>query len=562
MAAGTQLLIDDLKMFDCDHEFYPTTLEIIEAMHKDMVSTVDDNFSLMDLGAGNGKIFTELKRLGHEQTDNIGSKTIPTDCYAIEKSPILLEELPDDVYVVGTDMFSNTIIDKRVDVIYTNPPYKIYEEWLYKALREANCNYLYFAVPKRWQKSALISSAMEDRKASFEIIGSYDFQSAEDRAARAKVDLVRVDFGKTVRGYNASQPHVDPFELWFNENFKQDEDSEDDKKAKAKEAKAKAKEQKTELISTLGLVDALVALYEKEMAHLLDNYQKIMSIDTELLTEVGVSHENVLGSLKLKIEGLKHRYWEEMFSKFDKLTSRLTTASRRDMLNRLMAHTKVGFNASNIHAILGWAIKNANKYYDTQLVDTFTKMLTKANTTNYKSNKRVFSDNDWRYNHAEFRKNVSHVRLDLRIVLENLGGLKLNWLNGNIEGLSETSSDFVNDLTTLANNLGFTCEDKAHHFDWSEKGSKVFYYTDPKTHKEKVLMTVKAFKNRNVHIKFSQAFILALNVEMARLKKWVQNPAEASEEMDVPLKEVCKYFNMNYTVLPSQARLLLLAARN
>jgi len=45
-------------------------------------------------------------------------------------------------------------------------------------------------------------------------------------------------------------------------------------------------------------------------------------------------------------------------------------------------------------------------------------------------------------------------------------------------------------------------------------------------------MEVRAYMNGNLHIKFNQAFMLALNVEIGRLQGWIHNAQHAAEEMD------------------------------
>ena len=73
-------------------------------------------------------------------------------------------------------------------------------------------------------------------------------------------------------------------------------------------------------------------------------------------------------------------------------------------------------------------------------------------------------------------------------------------------------------------------------------------------------MEVRAFLNGNLHIKFNQQFMLALNVEVGRLLGWVHDAKEAADEMGVNVREVSGYFKTNYTALPNTIDQLLLAA--
>ena len=75
------------------------------------------------------------------------------------------------------------------------------------------------------------------------------------------------------------------------------------------------------------------------------------------------------------------------------------------------------------------------------------------------------------------------------------------------------------------------------------------------------LAEIKIFKNNNVHIKFNQDFIKALNIEAARLNKWIKSPEEAAQEFEgnskVSKNEAEKFFKKNFLHLPSNPQLLV-----
>ena len=75
-----------------------------------------------------------------------------------------------------------------------------------------------------------------------------------------------------------------------------------------------------------------------------------------------------------------------------------------------------------------------------------------------------------------------------------------------------------------------------------------------------VLMEVRAFLNGNLHIKFNQDVIKAMNVEVGRLLGWVHNEQHAAYEMGENVTEITKYFKTTYTALPNQISQLLIAA--
>lgn len=554
-----KLLIEELKENGQDFEHYPTTNEIIASFHKDLIQTIGREFSILDCGAGTGKVLSQLQVHGEQQQESMshGKATTPESCYAIEKSSILLSKLPKDIFVVGADFWDNTLLDKKVDVVFSNPPFSEYAEWSSRIIKEANARFVYLVIPQRWKENkkdkVLLETAIELRNGVFEVVGSFDFSESEDRKARAKADLVKITLTYEHGGYHTATAKVDPFDLWFDEAYKNTKEE-----VEIQDHESEKTSRKNELIAANGLVEALVHLYDKEMMDLLENYRKIQEFDEDILSEMGVSVSGLKASLKLKIKNLKSCYWKELFSNLDKITKRLTYQSRNIMLDKLFSSTQVDFKETNIHSVLEWCIKNANSYYDKQLSDVFIKMLERANVIKYKSNERVFRNNDWYY---QFENNpMTHVKLDLRVVLERVGGLYTGDMarsDGAENGLKSSANIFINDLLTIANNLGFTNDANTSDYVWNSSSKKSFPFRSLKTGKEEQLMTVNAYKNGNLHIKFNQSFIFSLNVEMARINGWIQNTAEASEEMDIPKDIVESVFNSNFIITPSVTKNLL-----
>lgn len=252
-------IVANLKQNGEDFEWYPTTQEIIEAMYWDIKShkrnfwfkderTIENkgydaeyefqSVSILDIGAGNCKLLDKFHEISEAQsfTDRHGRKVCDNmlginKYMAIEKSQILIDKMPKEVIVVGTDFYENTIIDKQADIVFCNPPYREYERWTERIIKEANASFVYLVIPKRWGNSRAIGEALRLRRAKVQIVGDFDFLNSEDRKARAKVSLVKVCLSyykgyknrhseKVTRNYNGDKVSVDPFELWFNENFK------------------------------------------------------------------------------------------------------------------------------------------------------------------------------------------------------------------------------------------------------------------------------------------------------------------------------------------------------
>lgn len=536
----SQLIHQNIEAGD-DFEWYPTTNDMITAIEKHLESVVDKkDFSVLDCGAGDGRVLNALAK---------GNK------YAIEKSKTLLNALDKSIYVVGTDFQHQTLIDKKVDIVFSNPPYSEYVEWAEKIIREANASYIYLIIPERWINVDRLQDAIKLRKAEFEIIGVFDFLNAE-RKARAKVNIVGIEISE--ESYRERSIHVDPFSIWFNQyfEFKTNENTENLEEMN----KAKIKDTlKNEMVQGGDLIKVLENLYLNELDKLMKIYQKVTEIDPVIMKEFDISIEAIESGLEQKITGLKDVYWQELFENLDKITRRLSHGSRGSMLNKLMSQTHVDFTAGNAYAILGWVIKNANGYFDQQLINLVEDMTEKANVLVYVSNQRTFKEDGWNYLKTS---GISHYGLDFRIVLERCGGLSnstWSYERDRFNGLSERAHHLINDVLTIADNLGFSTKDtpQAAGYAWESRKKVEFYYRDHRTNKDNVLMTVRAFLNGNLHIKFNQRFICQLNVEFGRLKGWLKCKEEAEKEMGLDAESSEKHFNSNLHLSSDKAALLL-----
>ena len=88
--------------------------------------------------------------------------------------------------------------------------------------------------------------------------------------------------------------------------------------------------------------------------------------------------------------------------------------------------------------------------------------------------------------------------------------------------------------------------DNSFNREWKSNSSQDFHDTEGTK-----LFTLKAFKNGNLHIKFNQGLIKKLNIEFGRLKGWLKNWKEASDELGIPESESQKMFKSNYNLLSS-----------
>lgn len=535
-ARKAMAIVAELKGNGQDHEFYPTTPEII-GMVKRSLGDHNKTASILDCGAGNGATLAAL-------TD--GKK------YAIEKSSILVNEMSPDIFVVGCDFHENSLIDKKVDYVFCNPPYSEYKEWAIRIINEANCKEIFLVIPERWKDQPAILEAIKGRKANHRVIGSADFLEA-DRKARAKVDVIRINLQRESRyGSKESSPDVDPFTLWAKKEFPTDHKT-DDKPDSEESFKARL----NELVPARGLVPALVELYQAEMTALQKNFRAISALDHSIFAELKVDFKSMSEFLRGRIAGLKAKYWRELFNHFEAITSRLTKASRASLLDTLTANVSVDFTESNIYAVTTWAIKNANGFFDSQLVDAFTGLIEKANIVNYKSNQRTWASDGWRFKHDELKEGkVTHFGLDYRCVITCYNTFDYSWSGK--PRFNQAVHDRINDLVTIANNLGFSCpscEDSTQK-EWEPGQANEFWMNRAKN---EILMSVKAYKNGNIHIKFNQKFLRKLNVEFGRIKGWLRNHKQAAEELNIPVAEAKQFFKTNF-VLECNSVLMLKAA--
>jgi len=535
MEKRTKDLITELKENNQDHEWYPTTKDIVKVVSDDILSSEDNGYiSILDIGSGNGNVFELLDKFipkPKDQYDRVFSYTK----YAIEKSKILIDAMPSDIFIIGTDFLQQTLIDKQVDVIFCNPPYSEFVKWTEKIINEANSKVVYMVIPERWKNSDLIQSTLEQRNVKHTIIGTSNFKESEYRKARSIVEIVRFQIKED------RYDKADPFDLWFDDTFKINADKQESSYSTGYENKQNKKEKMRELIKGQNLIERLSELYDKDMSKLFKNYSLLQDLDYEIFEELDIKIDNVKSSLKLKIEGLKNLYWDELFNNLNTLTDRLTKKSRANLLIKLTEHTSVDFSVSNAYAIVIWAVKNSNKYIDEQLLDVYLEMSNSKNVINYKSNKHFIEDN-WRY----CQKHVTHYKLDYRLVFERYSNF------GEYNSKMESSShNYINDIITIGKNLGFDVTSNSHDFEWYPGEGVAFLCKDGSK-----FMEIKAYKNGNIHCKPAKNFIKKLNIEAGRLNNWIKTPHEASEELNLSIEEVLQGYNKNFQIEKNNVLLL------
>ena len=536
---STQQLVQQIKEAGQDFEFYPTTKEIVYRVWRGM-GRERWHARILDIGAGNGNFFRLLEECDKEYGKGDGPEYKK---YAIEKSQILISNLPADVFVIGTDFRFQTLIDKQMDMIFCNPPYSEYEFWAAKIIKEANAKQVFLVIPTRWRESPAIKQALKDRGAYASVLDTYDFLNAE-RAARATVHLISVYFGDKYERKSS------PFDIWFEQTFKFAADTE--KGYEWEEEKRKEAEIGAQLVKGQNLIERLEELYTAEMERLLQNYRAIEKLDAGILKELNVDVKKLREGLRLRLSGTKALYWKQLFDRLTTLTDRLTAKSRQELLGKLQENTSIDYTSANAYAVVLWAIKNANKYIDGQLKDLYLELSNPANIQTYKSNARTFSQDAWRFKQEKF----THYKLDYRIIEVTYKCFDVSY-SGEVRGLEDSARHRIDDIITVGKNLGFNVRQSSYDKRWVPGEPQVFTYLE--SGEEKQFMRVKAYLNGNIHYQFCKEFSKAFNIEAGRLFGWIRNAQEAARELDLPLTETAAYFGRQRAALLGASNIKLLA---
>lgn len=546
-------IIQSIKNNNEDFEFYPTTKEIIKVVYEDMSEQGKNQFKILDIGAGNGNLFNKLYEVNKEDKTNIESyeyrKAQFVECfsiskYAIEKSKLLIDAMPKDIFIVGTDFEQQSLIDKKMDIIFCNPPYSLYEQWVVKIIKEANCDTIYLVIPDRGANSKLIKQALDQRGLETEVLGAFDFLNAE-RQARANVNLIKIKVDHSYSSRNQSA-----FNVWFDEHFKIQADKSESRDWE--ENRKKHENITNHLVSKENMISEIVKMYNNDLNNLLSNYKTLETIDSNLLKELGVNIENLKKSLQEKIEGLKNIYWKITFERLDAITNRLTSNSVKSLTDVLFANTSIDITDSNIYSIIIWTIKNANEYFDKQLNEIYFELASKEAIQLYKSNTRVITD-DWRFN----SRGMSHFSLDYRIIVQRYDLFGNSFYSSKVNGIDIRAYNFIKDIFTIAKNLGFDINTtQLDVCQWHPSKRVEFHYTDSITRELKLFVDIKGYKNGNLHFRFAPDFMLKLNIEASRINGWVKSPKEASEEMNISIEDVEKVYNSNLKLEKNNVKLL------
>lgn len=545
-------IVGKLRSAGEDFEFYPTTQEIVDRLAEKIFKRSEwreeyacEFRSVLDIGCGDGAFFRKLDATAAQQFNAAhGMSMMLPDRYGIEKSIALCELLSDDVVVIGSDFNEQTLIDKKVDLIFCNPPYSDFASWAEKIILTGNCKAVALVIPCRWKTDGRISGALRKRNMAAEVLGTFDFLSAE-RRARAKVDLLYISSArKEWDGMIYEEKIADPFDVWFDETFRISAEKERVQDFDHKE------QRRQELVERGDTAEMLVQFYEADMEKLYANYRQLEKLDADIFEELKVNVENLKEGMRKRISGLKHLYWHELFRKYDRVTSRLTSSGRNRVIERLNGNTAIDFTLNNIFQLTMWLIRHSNTMFDEQLSDFFLSLCNPETIHRYKSNLR-WNDDDWRYIKDGFkgwrndverhRTTMRNIRLDYRIVVQAHSNFDCSWSRVSMSG---DCRDFLEDIYVIAGNLGFDVVRvlPSSLYDIDIDGWRNF---DVLRTDGTPFANIKLYKNGNRHVRFCKDFMQKLNVEMARINGWVQDKSQAAEEMGMTAAEVERAWGCN-----------------
>jgi SAM-dependent methyltransferase len=522
-------LLEQVKAADQDFEWYPTTERMVARILA-RLGSYDRPSSVLDVGAGDGRV------LGWFRGDNEH-----VACYSIEKSTVLQQAQPEWVTPAGTEFFEQDLAALPVDLVFCNPPYSDFEAWALRLIDTAHCFRLFLILPDRWKDSEGIKWALKRREGVATVIASDDFLDAE-RRARARVDIIEITFG--ARDDYRRTPQ-DPFDIWFRENITTFE-------TEREVSDYEATQQTLARLHRLDSIDSLVTAFNEDYERMQNNYKALFSLDAALFKELGVNKEQVRTGLKARMKGLKNVYWTALFDQLGVITSRLSTKTKKHFSDRITQQTAIAFTHGNAHAVVLWALRFANVYFNEQVVDLFRELSTHDGVSNYKSNQRTWEKDGWRY----MAKDHSHYALDYRVVLKHFSAIyDPNSFGGSYESpgnLHVSCHQVIDDVIAVFGNLGFPTKDQpSRSRAWLSNVTQTFCAVDGQP-----LFEVKAFKNGNLHFKFRPAAIRTLNVEAGRLLGWIRSPAEAATELGYSPAEVAQAFGSSAQLTPGGIKLL------
>lgn len=566
-------LINELKLNNQDFEFYPTTDEIIDVIKQDMFSNFtstskykktfskysdiekglflsmsisNEKISILDIGAGNGQTLNKLASflngfkfndVYYSQSDVLNydsptSRELKVQKYAIEKSSILAHGFKaNNINFVGSDFFETSL--SKFDVIFCNPPYSNYKLWINNLLNNIiGQPVIYLVIPSLWKEDNNLNELFKKQNVEITILDSFDFLQA-DRVARVNVDVLKL------KVLDSKNPLKDSIQNLFKQNFK--EDIKD-------ELKFEQKENKQNLIN-LNKQDYPTFIcneYNKEINSLNSALTEISKISlSSLETIFGLDLNGIVYKFSNLKSNVCNKYWNLIIDKVCTIEKRLIKRHRTNLLSNII-DKNLDFNLSNIYYIIEQIVSITSEKLNEQVLDVYNELLVNSPVEKYKSNKRIFSDND-----TELKD--QRVKLTPRIILE-LGywnkAIETDWQNKPTNKLSGYAIDKINDILIVIKSLGFETSFNPANETFEKGKTKSILGTF--NGKEINILDLKAFLNGNLHIKLNKDILIKFNIVKGILEGWVNSASEIMDEFEVNEEQAINALNfkkINFNLL-------------
>lgn len=255
-----------------------------------------------------------------------------------------------------------------------------------------------------------------------------------------------------------------------------------------------------------------------------------------------IKKDKLVEGIRKTLKELKGKYWNVLFNELDSIRSRITSPYREILSSQVARDANLDFTPENIYTILIWLIRNANIYIERSFLDLFDRLSRGGNAMKYKSNERFLVDS-WRYNKDEIAK-TPH-KLDYRIVIS----------------YGANDYEIVDMIRAIANNLGYKSNFSAQ-LDCPRYSSNIAFVESTQgeiyTDKGEILLEYKAYKNKNVHIKFNKDFLGELNLAVGKIRQWIRDKHEARAEFkDLKEESFKKIFDKGLLIEPKNTPLCL-----
>ena len=543
--------VKDLKESNTDFEWYPTTDKMIDAVINDVMTARDYKRarSVLDVGAGDARVLEAFYK--HPSLDF-------TDFFGIEKSPNHVSRWDERYTFIGGNFYESDVAANSVGVIFSNPPYSDFERWAARLIQTSYAKVIYLVLPARWRNSQIINNSLKGRGLYAKTILSDDFVSA-DRKARAVIEVLRVTSDKfsdeiyikkfmtkcvsekTYYSYSFNtNEQSDPIDTWFNETFPNLSGQKANKPESTQDFSQKSLVPDVEVAKKERTIDEMVDAYEAQANRVLNNYKALDNMDTELFFELGIGLATIKNTLKRRMESLRNQFWNEFVHNYEPITNRLTRKYQDKVYKNLIERAKtIPFNATNALIITQSVIHLSNEYADDQVKDFFYELSNPKFVTLYKSNKKVFADNNWRYCQASSER-ANRYTLDYRIIQSCLFGLRADRYN---DFKSYEVNQVLSDICTVARLIGMQISPAQSTAAMIKKdvsaGERItINYCKFKSEEETELFAIKFFANTNQHIYLSKEFAMRLNIYIGKLLGWVTSAESAYSDM--AMKDVDK----------------------